>query len=168
MGVLFWPQLGEASRVLRHGWPQRRPARSAHRVESMQAVREIEARSHSEVAMRQQAHVELIIPSERLHPTLGGTGYLEPKPAFAATTAELIQDASRQQTAGVTVWKVSRPSVGWHKGKARNHRFLRVGKSDVLVNIVGSNRHWYFVSVNCADAVRILTRSRRDAIKPLP
>lgn len=99
-------------------------------------------------------HIELINPREKLSPSLGGTGYLPP--AEPATVRELLDDADRSErhpdlSLGFCVWKVAAHSVGWHHGRYRATRRLRVNGKQLPCRVLGSMRHWYFVAVRSAN-----------------
>jgi len=59
-------------------------------------------------------HIELIEATEKLTPSLGGTGYLPPR--HPADAQQLSSDAHRRvvEPLQMCVWKVARRSVGWH------------------------------------------------------
>lgn len=89
--------------------------------------------------MRRLAHVEIIRPSEKIAPSLGGTGYLPP--AKAATLSELVAAVR----AGQVIWKVARATVDWRL-PAKTRR-LQFEGFQIKCVVVGSMRDWWFVRV---------------------
>lgn len=106
---------------------------------------------------RVKAHIEVINPNERLASSLGGTGYLPP--AKPASPQDLFHDASAalhyRYGIGNTVWKVARESVRWRRWAA-TRRLVIDGRTIPCV-VVGSQRYWWFVSVDAQMVVDRLT-----------
>lgn len=99
------------------------------------------------------AHIELIKPTEKLSPDLGGTGYLPP--SRPATLKELAEACAK----GQVIWKVDRSTVNWKK--AAKTRILDLGEHSELGRVrvrcvilggtgcpsKGWAGYWYFVRV---------------------
>lgn len=113
-----------------------------------------------------QTHIELIDPMEKLSPGLGGTGYVGPKqPADAlALYVNAVAAIESPYSLNMTVWKVLRRSVDW--SQCAQFRRLRVGSKTVACTVIGSNRDWWFVSVDAARAADILYRDAIDTPTP--
>ena len=97
------------------------------------------------------SHAEIIRPSERLSPSIGGTGYQPP--SEPTTLANVLAAYEASLAAGVTVpgmfvLKVLRGSVNWKKPAKKRRLTFSDGRCDCVV--IGSNRDWWFVSVQLA------------------
>lgn len=103
-------------------------------------------------------HVELIDPTEKLSPELGGTGYLPPREP--ATREALLADACRTDNGtaeiGRVVWKLSRRSVNTLPVKQ-----LRIFNKRIPCEVVGSLREWLFISVPIESVKSALSKPTR-------
>ena len=99
-------------------------------------------------------HVEVIRPSERVSPELGGTGYLPPaQPSSAKALSRYLQLAQDQMpNLGIAVLKVKRESSKHPRRLTLpNGRYLRCSV------IGGTGRDWWFVRVSTADGLKALS-----------
>lgn len=92
------------------------------------------------------AHVEVVHPKERLHPSLGGTGFLPPtKPATWTQILNELGRAKYEFDLPSAVFKVLRSSVSW-KDHKENRRLTIHGKR-VSCRLIGGIKDWWFVSL---------------------
>lgn len=101
-------------------------------------------------------HIEIIKPSERLAPSLGGTGYLSP--TRSATAKEIAAELNRVRgefpDLPSAVFKVLRTTVSWQNHYPR--RRLRFNGTTVSCRCVGGIREWWFVSLHVTQAERLM------------
>lgn len=102
------------------------------------------------------AHIEVINPKEKIHPSLGGTGYQPP--AQPSTVDELIADLNKANAAtslGVSVWKVKRESaIQPRRLTLPNGRYL---KCRIIGGTGYESGYWWFACVSTADGLEALS-----------